>query len=345
MNVYVIGCGGIGGYVLEKLPMVIASLSLDLLEGAGQDISQYLEGAGNIVLPNIVSSLVLIDGDVFNARNSLRQGEGAGRKLVRHMLAIKRKIEELKEASSMFGEALTSLRKLTDAIEADKDLAEARARLVLNDDDHLTAEMVKRIESSVVKATFLQNMRLIGYNEYVTPKNITEIIPPLQKAPKDFPEKCKTQRIQLLLTVPVVFMCVDNLKTRYEVSKYMENFDNCLVINGGNSKTKGHVTLYERENGVAYDPPIYEIYPEVRPDADKRPDEMGCDEVAPAHDQIAVTNSIIADAMLARFVTWARGGLTKTIRGSTVRYNEILIDIEKPSMMPVHHPVTKEETT
>ena len=35
INVYVLGCGGIGGYIIDMLPMAIASLSLDMLEQGG----------------------------------------------------------------------------------------------------------------------------------------------------------------------------------------------------------------------------------------------------------------------------------------------------------------------
>ena len=89
----------------------------------------------------------------------------------------------------------------------------------------------------------------------------------------------------------VVFVCVDNLKTRYEVSKYMENFDNCLVINGGNEKDNRARYFLQRAAGEALDPNLYEVYADVRPDADKRPDEENCTQIAPKHDQIAITTA------------------------------------------------------
>jgi len=146
----------------------------------------------------------------------------------------------------------------------------------------------------------------------------------------------------------VVFMAVDNFKSRYEIAKYVEGFDNVLLLNGGNSKTYGHVTVYERSKGKNLDPALYEVYENIRPDIDKRPDELGCVQVAPQHDQLAVTNAFIADVMLSRFLKWARKGLTEEVTsddGKTmkVRYNEVLIDIDRPSVVPIYHPLKKKK--
>ena len=163
----------------------------------------------------------------------------------------------------------------------------------------------------------------------VTPDNIGQIIP-VRPAP-NLLNKVSADALQELPHLKfgtVVFLCVDNLKTRYEVSKYMERFTDCIVFNGGNDKTSGHVTIYERAGGVELDPPIYEVYPNVRPDADKRPDEIACGTVAPKHDQLAVTNSMVADVMLGQFIRWTRKGQL-TVEGKpgvSVRYNEILLD-------------------
>lgn len=293
LNVYVIGCGGIGGYLIDMLPMAIASLSLDILQERGHNIQPYLSNAGNIALPCVVDRLTLVDGDIFNPRNALRQGAGAGSKL---------------------------------------------------------AQRMRDIEDSVVRLSYLQNMKLVGYNAYVNPTNMKQIIPECPEFNPDagaarslYQDSVKGLPTPDLVTASVVFLCVDNLKTRYEVSKYMENFSDCLVINGGNEKTSGHVTLYERKNGEALDPNIYDVYPNITPDADQRPDEAACTEIAPKHDQIAVTNSIVANIMIASFNRWARSGLYQEegtgSRKRTVRKNEIIIDTDRMSMIAVHHPL------
>ena len=102
INVYVIGCGGIGGYLVNHLPMVISSLSLDLLEKAGENISSRLQRAGTESLPCVVDRLVLIDGDTFNPRNSIRQGEGSGSKLVRRMRNLRNAIDKIGKLHKRF---------------------------------------------------------------------------------------------------------------------------------------------------------------------------------------------------------------------------------------------------
>ena len=139
---------------------------------------------------------------------------------------------------------------------------------------------------------------------------------------------------------PVVFLCVDNKKTRYEVSKYMESFDNCIVINGGNDKTTGHVTIYQKLNGEQLDPNLYEMYPDITADADRRPDEVGCDVVAPKHDQIANTNSIIAIWMSVAFNNLVRNGRNNY---KSRRINDILIDTDNYMTMAIYHELKKQE--
>lgn len=287
INVYVLGCGGIGGYIIDMLPMAIASLSLDMLEKGGYGIEKTLEQAGTEAIPCVVDSITLVDGDVFNTRNALRQGAGAGSKLVQRM---------------------------------------------------------KRIDNTILRKSYLRNMKIIGYPAYANPDNFRTLIPlePSLNNDNKFVVSY-VNRAPNKYKASIVFVCVDNLKTRYEVSKYMENFDNCLVINGGNEKTTGHVTFYERAAGVALDPNLYEVYTNVRPDADKRPDEENCTQIAPKHDQIAITNSIISNVMLAVFNKWLRDGLTSIVsrKGvpTPIRKNEILIDMENFTMSTLNHPV------
>ena len=288
LNIYVIGCGGIGGYLLELLPQALASASLDAMEKSGRDITPLLTKAGNCYIQCVADRLVLIDGDTFNARNSLRQGAGAGSKLVTRM---------------------------------------------------------RQLKDSMLMRTWLQGLQLQGVDGYITPDNMEELIP---RHPAPNPDNTEKEWEGSLVPKghyrsTVVFLCVDNVKTRYEVSKYMETFDDCLVINGGNERTTGHVTVYERCSGVALDPNIMDVYPNITPDADKRPDELACTAVAPKHDQIAVTNAMVANMMTALFIRWlANGTLDREItrKGKTERErkNEVVIDIESMTMTPLYHP-------
>lgn len=337
MQVYVLGVGGVGGYLVERLPMVISSLSLDVLEQDDISIDQYLENAGHVALPCVVDRLVLVDGDTFNARNALRQGAGAGGKLVSRMRLFKAIVEKRKKAAETVLPVVEELAKLTPEQLAELDAAED----ALTGKHHVTAELIASMQRSILKASFLQNMQLVGFNEYVKPSNMERIIP-YDPPVNEENLRCVTSVDNLIKKyfphgTSVVFLCIDNKIGRYEISKYMENFDNCLVLNGGNDKTVGHVTVYERKDGVELDPALYRVHPDITADADKRPDEDNCEVVKPQHDQIAVTNSLIADVMLARYITWARKGLY-TGKDNKKRHNEVMLDIDAPSMMPLYHP-------
>lgn len=290
-DIFVIGCGGIGGFLLNMLPQTMACIAIDSVykrltevlnktpKEASEVINEMLatEGIPEVNgdtpisghfgwLRSTFSSLNLIDGDVFSGHNALRQAAISGSKLSVQLSAVRKQ----------------------DAF-----------------------------------STWLHDCKLRGYNTYVTPSNISKIL-------KSSIINCNK--------FMVVFLCVDNHKTRYEVTRYVEdNVRNCLLINGGNNKTSGNVTVFEKLKGVALDPPIYKIYPEVNPNTDKRPDEVSCGEVALSNDQTAITNSMIASVMLNLFrKRFTEGMLEKKTRRKDpktgenikVRTNEIIIDLD-----------------
>jgi hypothetical protein len=283
------------------LPMVCTSIALDYLEKRGTVIQKYLEEAGNCVLPSIVQSITLVDGDTFDPRNAIRQGEGAGTKLTQRLY---------------------------------------------------------KMNHSMARLTYLRNMSITGYNEYITPANSEKIIPvkvdPSEAVPENYTEFCNIAKNNARIyrdwfnteDVPVIFLAVDNVKTRYEISKYAELFKNVLVINGGNEKTTGHVTIYERRSYQALDPNIYEIFDNIRPDVDKRPDEISCTTVSPKHDQIAITNNWIALAMMEFFRHWANSGTLDDFPekgGRQVRRNEAILDAPALKMAPLTHRLIPQE--
>jgi len=275
-QVIVIGCGGIGSYVLEMLPQVMACLNLDLANEASRNTVLASEGLEGYV-SNLFSCLKLVDGDSFTGHNALRQAGTTGSKVALQMEKIRRK----------------------DAF-----------------------------------STWLNTTCLVGYEAYVTPENIKDIILGHEQYG----------------ATPVIFLCVDNHRTRYEVSRFMEDWGSpCLLINGGNGKITGNVTIYQRDYGDAYDPPLYKVYPEVTEDADRRPDEIHCDEVHVSNDQTAIINNMIATVMLNMFRKYVMvGGSAKAFNqklrqkgkdGQTLyqRKNEVIIDLENNTMMTLSH--------
>ena len=296
LRLYVVGCGGIGGYVTQLLGECCASLALDYLERFGVDITPYMENAGNCVIPSIVNSVTLIDGDTFDPHNAIRQGAGAGNKMLQRMIDLQEKM---------------------------------------------------------IRKTFLRHVNIDGYNNYINPENAQMMIP-LHVSHDDFHSENRamfndlnrrgyTNDILYARDIPVIFVCVDNVKTRYELSMYAESFDNILVINGGNEKTTGDVQVYERRDGTALDPNLPELFSNIRPDVDKRPDELACTVVAPKHDQVALTNCAVAVKMMEMFCHWVTHSTLDDFpgrKGQTVRYNEVVLDENVFKSIPVSHSLT-----
>lgn len=275
-NIYVVGCGGIGGALINMLPQTLASLALDNLAYISKEsAANTMQDPVSYSIMPILNKLVLIDGDTFDAHNGLRQAGTVGSKLVTQMANIRRQ-----EAWSVWQNTVP----------------------------------------------------LVGFNNYVTPANISNIF--------NEPNKDLTS---------VIFLCVDNHKTRYEIARYAELLDNVLLINGGNSKTAGNVIIYERRNNEALDPTFYEVYPEIAAGTDKRPDEVSCTQVAPENDQVCVVNTMIAAIMLARFSYWYRNGSLeeKTPRKDAngnhimVRKNEVVVDLNRCSMLTLNRQKTE----
>lgn len=285
LNIYVIGCGGIGGYLVELMPQALCSISLDVLSEHGTDISVWMNTPGTVRLPCIADRLVFIDADVFDPHNAIRQAGVAGSKL---------------------GNAL------------------------------------RKIRNHMVVSGMMQGLKVLGWDAYASPKTFAEMIPKIPEPNQDNTGMETLAASHLdgrLWNTTVVFLCVDNAKTRYEVSQYMEDFSDCLVVNGGNSKTVGHVTIYERHRGAALDPVLYEVYPEIAAGKDKRPDEDDCTTIGHNHDQVAIVNSVIADVMMGLFGRWARVGLDyKDSRNNQKRHNEVFIDLDNFHMTSMYHP-------
>lgn len=117
----------------------------------------------------------------------------------------------------------------------------------------------------------------------------------------------------------IIFLCVDNHKTRNLVSNYCEGFDNIVLISGGNDYTDGNIQIFLRRYSQNLTLPIAnKFHPEILYPADKRPDEIGCAELVKSEPQLIFTNLIIAALMLNAFYTYLQGKL---------RYDEVYADI------------------
>lgn len=99
----------------------------------------------------------------------------------------------------------------------------------------------------------------------------------------------------------VVFLCVDNHKTRNIVSHYCKVLDDITLISGGNEFTDGNVQVYIRKEGKDKTPDLGAYHPEIKTPLDKLPTEMSCEELANTEPQLYFTNLWVATIMCSAF--------------------------------------------
>lgn len=164
-----------------------------------------------------------------------------------------------------------------------------RAKLLLVDGDSYEHKNYERQEfinignKAEIKARELSmkfsSLTIDSFEEYIIPENISEVI--------------KEGNI--------VFMGVDNHKTRMIVSNYCKKLKNITLISGGNEFTDGNVQIYVKKGGVELTPDLCKYHPEIANPADKLPTEMSCEELATSDPQLYFTNLGVATIMCWAF--------------------------------------------
>lgn len=142
-------------------------------------------------------------------------------------------------------------------------------------------------------------------NEYVTPSSIDYLI-----AEND-----------------IVFLCVDNHKTRKLVSDCCCDLKNVVLISGGNKLTDGNMQIHIRKGGKNITVPVAnDLHPEIENPKDRRPDEISCDEQVESAPQIIFMNLTIAVLMLNAYYAY---------KNHTITYDEAYADIVSNSVRAV----------
>jgi len=164
-----------------------------------------------------------------------------------------------------------------------------RSRILLVDGDTYEMKNYERQEFSQlgnkaeIKSVELQmiypNMSYEAFPSYVNEGNLIEVI-------KDN---------------AIVFLCVDNHKTRMIVSRYCQNLQNVTLISGGNEFTDGNVQIYIRKGGVDLTPDLCAYHPEIANPDDKLPEEMSCEELSHSDPQLYFANLGVATLMCWAF--------------------------------------------
>lgn len=122
----------------------------------------------------------------------------------------------------------------------------------------------------------------------------------------------------------VVFLCVDNHKTRMVVSNYCKTLNGVILISGGNELTDGNVQIFVRKGGVSLTPDLCAYHPEIANPSDRSPEEMSCEELSKAEPQLYFTNLSVATIMC-----WA---YYNVVVKQNINASEIYFDMSRMSV-------------
>jgi len=141
------------------------------------------------------------------------------------------------------------------------------------------------------------------YDKYVPPGYTLENFELASRA--DYVSK---DNVELLISDgDVVFMGVDNHKTRSLVSKYCQKLNNIILISGGNDITVGNVQIYYKKNGEEITSDLCAYHPEIENPRDKAPYELSCDEMTESAPQLIFTNAMVAIHMCCAYYNLLTG--------------------------------------
>ena len=119
----------------------------------------------------------------------------------------------------------------------------------------------------------------------------------------------------------IIFVCVDNHKTRKIVNDATESLKDVIIISGGNELVDGNVQIFIKKRGEKFTPSLTDYHPEIANPVDKLPSEMSCEELIKSEPQLLFTNLTVATCM-----TWAYYNI---LIGNELFVSEIYFDISK----------------
>jgi len=111
----------------------------------------------------------------------------------------------------------------------------------------------------------------------------------------------ETNLTDVIRTGDVVFMCVDNHKTRNIVNNYCKILTDVTLFSGGNEFEDGNVQVYIRQGGNDLTPDLASYHPEIANPDDQLPDELSCEELAQSDPQLYFVNLGVATLMCWTF--------------------------------------------
>ncbi|MBN2410568.1 ThiF family adenylyltransferase [candidate division KSB1 bacterium] len=140
----------------------------------------------------------------------------------------------------------------------------------------------------------------------------------------------------------LVFLAVDNHKTRKLVNEYCKRMRDIVLISGGNDGvekekpgTFGNVQMYWRKRGVDKTNNLTAFHPEILDADDINPGdnrEVSCSALINSVPQLAFTNLAVASAMLNLFSSFMIGQL---------KFEEVYLDVKEFKMNAISRAVVK----
>lgn len=156
------------------------------------------------------------------------------------------------------------------------------------------------------------NLEVLTCTDYVTSRNVNRIIE------ED----------------DVIFLCVDNHRTRKIVSDYCTTLEKVVLISGGNEFVDGNVQIYIRENGKKITPSLTDYHPEIENPVDRSPDQMSCEELSVSEPQVLFANITVALIMCWYFYDLVGVGNVRSGKNS-----EVYFDMEMMNVRPAQRVV------
>jgi len=190
-----------------------------------------------------------------------------------------------------------------------------RARITLVDGDDFESRNAAR-----------QGFERLGNKAKVKAEELAREFPTLSF--RAIPEYVTGENVEEIIREgEIVFLAVDNHKTRFLVGSRGEALQDILLISGGNDLTSGNVQVHLRREGKDLTLPLTTFHPEIQDPEDRSPAEMSCEELQQiSAPQLLFMNLTVACFMLTAFYAWRIGRLD---------YDEVYLDILEGRAQPV----------
>lgn len=130
----------------------------------------------------------------------------------------------------------------------------------------------------------------------------------------------------------IVFLCVDNHKTRNIVSNHCKKLKDVILISGGNELTDGNVQIYVRKGGVDLTPDLCSYHPEIESPTDKLPSEMSCEELAKSEPQLFFANLGVATLMCWAFYRTVIKGILDNVSETYFDILTLCVDAKRRTL-------------